>query len=228
MAVTGYIKVPRELIERLGHGIELMAAIYLLETADYETGKLTMSLRELMRETGIGHTKASRVFALTGTLSEQNRNRTGTPRTALVADPSVTAEQNRNTFGTEPGHFQEKPPHTPLKETTKTKQEKETTIARAREAFILPNWVDVEAWNGWEEMRKVKGWKLTNRAKALAVKALEALREQGYAPKDVLDNATLRCWRGLFAPSSGSGGESKADRERKTTERIVNMVIEEK
>lgn len=63
----------------------------------------------------------------------------------------------------------------------------------------LPSWVPIEAWNGYVGMRKEIKAPLTARAKELEITKLDTLRKQGYDPKSVLDQSTVKCWRGLFA-----------------------------
>jgi len=48
-------------------------------------------------------------------------------------------------------------------------------------------------------MRRETGHKLTGRAKRLAIAELERLRDAGEDPGAVLDQSTLKAWRGLFA-----------------------------
>ena len=64
--------------------------------------------------------------------------------------------------------------------------------------FELPEWVDREAWNAFEEMRKKIKAPLTDYARHMAVKDLEKLLGNGQDPKDILDQSTVKCWRGLF------------------------------
>lgn len=76
----------------------------------------------------------------------------------------------------------------------------------------LPDWVPVEAWNGWIEMRKKIRKPATDRAITLAIAELERLREQGHSPEAVLDRSTVNDWTGLFpipAESSRSNGQKR-------------------
>ena len=63
---------------------------------------------------------------------------------------------------------------------------------------VLPSWIDVEAWDGFVEMRKQIKAPLTKRAANLTLRKLEDLRRDGYDPTEVLDQSTQRCWRGVF------------------------------
>ena len=83
-----------------------------------------------------------------------------------------------------------------------------TTGAKAAKqnghTYTPPEWVPLDAWNGWIEARKKKNNAPTDRAKALAVLELDKLRQQGNDPETVLNQSTVRGWAGLFhvKPSS--------------------------
>lgn len=70
---------------------------------------------------------------------------------------------------------------------------------KARCAFELPDWVPVEAWEAFVEMRAKKA-PLTPRAKELAVKALAKLRDEGHKPEDIINNSVLNGWRAFYPP----------------------------
>jgi uncharacterized protein YdaU (DUF1376 family) len=84
------------------------------------------------------------------------------------------------------------------------KEQIKTTTPQS--GFVLPDWVDSEAWQGFEEMRKKERHPLTDRARKLAIADLEKLVASGNDPVDVLNQSTLRGWRGLFALNGGSNG----------------------
>jgi DNA-binding transcriptional MocR family regulator len=70
--------------------------------------------------------------------------------------------------------------------------------------FALPDWVPQKEWEAFNEMREAKdkrGW--TTRAKELAVKALEKLKDNGNPPADVLNQSTMNGWKGLFEIKEG-------------------------
>ncbi len=73
-------------------------------------------------------------------------------------------------------------------------------------AFALPDWVPLEPWSAWLEVRTKVRAPNTPRALAIAIKSLEELRDAGYDPKSVLDLATVRGWRGLFPPKADGQG----------------------
>lgn len=65
-------------------------------------------------------------------------------------------------------------------------------------AFALPDWVPLEAWQGYVEMRGKSRKALTDRAKHLAVAKLADLKARGHAPLAVLEQSTFNGWAGLF------------------------------
>lgn len=75
---------------------------------------------------------------------------------------------------------------------------KEKTKATPQAAFVRPDWVPAEAWEGWLTMRKKKRTPNTDYALHCAVKELERLRDTGNDPAEVLDRATARGWTGLY------------------------------
>ena len=102
--------------------------------------------------------------------------------------PQASAEQCRENAIPQPQ---------PQKTNTKTKQG----------AFALPDWVPVESWEGWLEVRAKNKAPNTERALKLALADLTKLRGQGHDPAQILDTATARGWRGLFAPKPEAANE---------------------
>ncbi len=70
----------------------------------------------------------------------------------------------------------------------------------------LPAWVPKDAWDGYVEMRVKIKKPMTERAKALAIGKLDALRGKGYEPAAVLDEATEKSWQGIYEPKTPPKG----------------------
>ena len=85
------------------------------------------------------------------------------------------------------------------KASTREEKRREDKTTKAS-AFALPDWVPEESWKGWLEVRARNKAPNTERALKLALADLTNLRGQGHDPAAVLDTATARGWRGLFAP----------------------------
>jgi hypothetical protein len=63
----------------------------------------------------------------------------------------------------------------------------------------LPDWIPVDAWGGYLDMRKKIKRPMTDRAISLAIGTLDRLRVDGNDPGAVLDQSTMNAWQGLFA-----------------------------
>jgi hypothetical protein len=70
-------------------------------------------------------------------------------------------------------------------------------------AFVLPNWIPVDAWQGYLEMRKKKNKVPTDRARDLVIKELDKLRAEGHDLEAALDNSTKNGWTDVYAPKTG-------------------------
>lgn len=86
----------------------------------------------------------------------------------------------------------------------------------------LPAWIDIEAWQGWLEMRKSIKKPLTARAKKMAIHKLELLLQIGQDPTKVLDQSTFHNWIGLFPLKEEVYGQrQRPDRTQSFYERDV-------
>jgi hypothetical protein len=84
----------------------------------------------------------------------------------------------------------------------------------------LPPWLPLEAWEGFKQMRKQGRYPMTALAEKLAIKELDKLRQSGQAPEEVLNQSTMRGWRGLFAVhENGSNGNAGLKRKSFAEER---------
>jgi uncharacterized protein YdaU (DUF1376 family) len=73
--------------------------------------------------------------------------------------------------------------------------------------FVLPDWIDKTAWDGYIEMRKKAGKPIkTIYAKRLAIQTLSTLKKDGNDTKAVLEQSILKSWQGLF-PIGGQNGK---------------------
>lgn len=72
-------------------------------------------------------------------------------------------------------------------------------------AVALPDWLPVDNWNSYKEMRAKIRAPLTAQGEALALKTLSKLRDQGHNPSQVIDQAVEKSWRGLFPVKQVAG-----------------------
>jgi hypothetical protein len=71
-------------------------------------------------------------------------------------------------------------------------------------AVALPDWLPKEPWDAWLEVRKKNRAPNTPRALRLALTELAKLKAAGQDVQAVLEQSTLRGWRGIF-PIAGAG-----------------------
>lgn len=112
--------------------------------------------------------------------------------------------------GTNVGTKEYTPTPTPTPTVTKKVSKKVTPPSGVVTKFKPPEWVPEEAWKGFVEMRQRIRAPLTDRAKALAVRSLERLRDEGGDVGEILEQSIERGWRGLFGVKklNGSGGDT--------------------
>jgi hypothetical protein len=78
----------------------------------------------------------------------------------------------------------------------------------------LPEWVPSGPWNAFIEMRKDEKHPLKSaKAISLAISALEKLRDAGNDPAAVLNQSTMRSWRGLFEVKNGGRSNENSKHE---------------
>jgi len=91
-------------------------------------------------------------------------------------------------------------------EQNRTEQNKEKTTPKAPpSSFFLPSWIDKEAWDGFEEMRKKIRAPLTDRARNGIVRELQKICPSHEDGSAILDQSTNNSWRGVF-PLKSPGG----------------------
>lgn len=82
----------------------------------------------------------------------------------------------------------------PVIEHLKVKQKKEGKNIGAD----LPDWMPVDAWNGFLEMRKTIKKPMTEQGKKLAIGKLKNFLDAGQDIEAVLNESTMNNWQGLF------------------------------
>jgi len=80
-----------------------------------------------------------------------------------------------------------------------TKEIKETTTKETiQKKYIIPDWIDGETFEAFIEMRKKIKKPLTDHAINVAIKKLDGFRKAGEDPNEILNEAILRNWQGLW------------------------------
>lgn len=93
----------------------------------------------------------------------------------------------------------------PIEDQSRTTQEegkefKEGKEGKEGKGWVLPEWVDAEAWADWEQHRKALKKPMTDKARTLAVGVLKKAVEAGFTCRETVDLAITSGWQGLFVP----------------------------
>lgn len=86
----------------------------------------------------------------------------------------------------------------------KVKAIRKPAIEYADPAFVPPDWIPIEPWKAYEEMRRIKNAKApyTATAQKLVVAKLDRLRQEGQDVGEVLSNAAIGGWTNVYATRS--------------------------
>lgn len=77
------------------------------------------------------------------------------------------------------------------------------------ESFNLPDWVPIEPWSAFMEVRKAIGGVNTQRALEILVRDLDELRGKGHDPTLVLEQSISRSWKGVFTLKDNQYGNQR-------------------
>lgn len=81
-------------------------------------------------------------------------------------------------------------------------------------AVALPDWLPVDAWEAWLEVRAKNRAPNTPRALRLAITELAKLKAAGEDVQAVLEQSTMRGWRGIFAVKDKAASARNESGER--------------
>jgi len=116
-----------------------------------------------------------------------------------IKPEAVTSKPTSNATNQQPTNNQQS---TTNNNENNNKNEKKET----KKGFVLPDWIDKDAWDAWVDMRRRAKKSPTERAKVLAVKELLALKEAGQDVVKVIDMAVYKGWTSFYA-LKGTGAE---------------------
>jgi hypothetical protein len=88
----------------------------------------------------------------------------------------------------------------------------------------IPDWLPMDAWNGWVEMRKKRKRPLTDRATARAINKLDAIRSKGHDIEDLLDRSTINGWLDIYEPK-GMTNAGNSQHAAEPTNPMVRAVL---
>lgn len=87
----------------------------------------------------------------------------------------------------------------PKQQPQKTTQKK----TPKEKGYVIPEWVDSEAWAEWEQHRKEIGKRLTPKSIEKQIKLLAQFPSR---QREIIEQSINAGWQGLFAPKGGSNG----------------------
>lgn len=85
-----------------------------------------------------------------------------------------------------------------LKRHTDTDTNKETNTKKEEVAVRLPEWLPLEAWKAYLEVRKAKKCPNTPRALNAILTELERLKSLGHDPERVIDQSIVKGWKTVY------------------------------
>jgi hypothetical protein len=88
----------------------------------------------------------------------------------------------------------------------------------------IPDWMPMDAWNGWVEMRKKRKRPLTDRATTRAINKLDAIRAKGHDIEDLLDRSTINGWLDIYEPK-GNTNAGNSQHAAEPTNPMVRAVL---
>ena len=88
----------------------------------------------------------------------------------------------------------------------------------------LPDWLPMDAWQGWVDMRKQRKRPLTDRATSRAINKLDAIRAKGHDIAELLDRSTINGWLDIYEPKGTNNARNSAS-ATEPTNAMVRAVI---
>jgi hypothetical protein len=88
-------------------------------------------------------------------------------------------------------------------------EEKKKKKKRNIEAMPLPDWLPLNEWNGFLEVRKKKNKTPTNLAIQMLIVKLDELRKRGHDPAAVINESIINSWSGFFEIKDYKNGNTK-------------------
>ena len=190
--------------------------VALCECANYQTGKIFPSIKHICQITSQDRkTVISNIGKLVteGWICETGERvgRTGQIKVyqaniGTVPKTEQSQERNGSAF--------------PVKQSQKRDTEPSIEPSRHIDKITLPDWLPMDAWQGWVEMRKQRKRPLTDRATARAINKLDAIRAKGHDIEELLDRSTINGWLDIYEPKENH----RAGNSAKPTEPTNPMV----
>jgi hypothetical protein len=102
-----------------------------------------------------------------------------------------------------------------IKEGNKSACEEKTSLPKketvSKSVVALPEWLPLDAWNGYAEMRRKIKKPMTDYAAGLRIKDLEGFMSEGQDPEAVLNQSIVNSWTDLYPLKGKTAKGSKSD-----------------
>jgi len=94
------------------------------------------------------------------------------------------------------------------------KEEKKQTKSDAPPPAVLPDWLPLDSWQGYLDMRAKKRKPPTPHAVDLLLRQLSKMRDAGQNIAAVLDKSTVNGWTDVYEIKGGSGGAPAGEQQQ--------------
>ena len=98
---------------------------------------------------------------------------------------------------------------------------------KAKDHFIVPDWIPEPAWQGFLESRKASKGAFTDRAKMLIINQLKIMQAEGQDVAAVLDQSTANGWKGVFPLKTQQGAKNGKHAAIAENNRRLNELIQQ-
>ena len=188
--------------------------VALCECANYKTGRIYPSIEHITEITGQNRkTVISNISELErlGFIADTGERMGRTKQikvyqASLGTVPRAEQSQERNSTEKVPEQSQKRDTEPSRTIVDKAKALPTARAKPAKPKWQLPDWIPSDAWEGFEEMRKLKGKQMTNRARDGIVSELQKLRGP---PGAILDQSTRNNWLDVYELKDKQNGQSR-------------------
>lgn len=114
-------------------------------------------------------------------------------------------------------------PNQPNQPTNQVVSEETKSVRDKDFVFTLPDWIDLDTWTRFVEMRKTIKRPMTEYAKYLMGKHLEKLRDQGNDPNACINQSTRLNWQDIYPTKGEANGTNKFSNQSRTRENTIGI-----
>jgi phage replication O-like protein O len=200
---NGYTKIANELLEALAKirlsGEETQVFLALLrKTYGFQKKTDTISLSQFVEATGINKPNVCRAIKR---LIEKNiiikKDNAGITSYSIQKNYTKWKPLSKKIMLSKKIRGVIKKDNLPLSKKIHTK-EKETKETITKERVVIPDWIPTEEFKDFKEMRVKIRKPMTDKAVQLLIGKLGKLKDEGYNPKDVLEQSIEKSWSSVY------------------------------